>query len=138
MSATKPAILATTPGQAATAILSQTGAIGGDTSITTTGVGGAGAALTITCGTGGVAASANTAATGGIGGALSVGVSGNIAGWIDKNAVTIIAISGGAQGFWVTFSKPLVITSGTPIRLWFEHHAAAAGNLNGTIMGYEI
>ncbi len=71
MSATKPTIVTTTPGTAATPIISQTGATGGDTSIATTGIGGVGAPVTLTGGTGGVADSANTASTGGKGGTFT-------------------------------------------------------------------
>ena len=65
---TAPASVGTTPGTAATAMLTATGAVGGATSIATTGTGGVGAGFSWVGGAGGLAASANTASTGGKGG----------------------------------------------------------------------
>lgn len=66
-----PASVATTPGTAASASLSGTGAAGGNTSIATTGVGGVGGGTSYTSGAGGIATAAATSGTGGKGGNIA-------------------------------------------------------------------
>lgn len=101
----QPSSVGTTPGTDATAIITGTGAIGGDTTIATTGTGGVGSAFTFTAGTGGQATAATTASTGGVGGAwtttagtggaATVSGSGTNTGGVG-GAITLTAGAGGA------------------------------------------